>query len=117
MTWLDRLLVAFVRLGMTLLNRRLSTAHRRVWWVSATSLRARPNLFPDGVPEEWPAEEWAGVISVAFGSPGPRGHDSPPRPLLEIMLTRRMLDMFTDGAIEVRNRQDIQLAALREESR
>lgn len=114
MTWLDRLLVAFARFALGLLHRRFSTAHRRVWWCNINTFRARAVLFPEGVPDAWPGDKWAGNVRFAFGSPGPLGLASPPPPLLEVALTRDMLDLFIDSAIEVRARQDIQLRALRE---
>lgn len=113
MTWLDRLLVALARFALGLLQRRCSPAHRRVWWPNIVTFAARAELFPDGAPEAWPGDAQAGLVTLAFGSPGPHGLASPPPPLLEIGLTRDMLDMFIDGAVEVRNRQDIQLQALR----
>jgi hypothetical protein len=115
MTWIDRLLVRLARLAIGLLNRRFSTAHRRVWWSNVSTYRARRVLFPGEVPQRWPADQEAAMIRIAFGEPGPRGMDSPPSPLLDITLTREMLDLFIDGAAETRNTQDVQLAALREQ--
>lgn len=112
MTWLDRLLVAFARFAIGLLHRRFSTAHQRVWWTNIDSYRPTSATFPD-VPETWPPEMTAGQVRVAFGQPGHHGHSSPPAPLFTMIMTRRMLDMLIDGAVEMRNTQDIQLRALR----
>lgn len=113
MTPLDRFLVVLTRFLLNTLGRRFSAERQRVWWIATGSYN--PRKFTDEwdeLPETWPSEWPAGEVRFSFGSPGPRGHDSPPAPLFTMVLTRRMYDMLADGAAEVRNRQDIQLSAL-----
>jgi hypothetical protein len=115
MTWYDRLLVVVARWLLGRLARRFSTEHERVWWVQTRTYNPRRfvNTWTE-LPEQWPAEEWAGEVSFSFGTPGPDGlHGNAPPPILDITITRRMLDTLVDGAVEVRHRQDIQLQALR----
>lgn len=113
MTPYDRFLVALARFVLGLLARRFSTEHQRVWWSGVRTFGAQNRWLPADAPEAYPPEEWAGVVSVSFGPPDPARPSGTPPPLLELTVTRRMLDLHIDGAAEVRNRQDIQLQALR----
>ena len=112
MTWYDRLLVAAASRLMARICRRFSTADQRVWWANITTIHPRALLWAGGAPEIWPADLDAGELRVAFGTPKKPGTMTPPEPFLVMTFTREMLDVFIDGAAEVRNRQDVQLKAM-----
>jgi hypothetical protein len=105
----DRITVTAVRWLLHRLERRLDQQQGRVWWFNVVTARPNRAMWPDGPVGDWPDDVQAGAIRVGFG--GDKSALEPP--MFAIGLTRPMLDLLVDGAVEVRGRQDIQVAALK----
>lgn len=101
MTWIDRLLAWHVRTAITLLHRRMSEAHGRVYWFRLTT--TKPSRLRSGA-----YTPKAGVLTVGYGSPAEQ------MPLMDFYITREMFDVLTDSAIETRRVQDAQYAIVEE---
>ena len=101
MSVLDRLLLWMARMTLRLVGTRFNQAKGRVWYISTASTRPRRLRSGVLVPK-------AGWVFLGFGAE---------RNLLAMHVTREMLELFRDGAIEAVRIQDSQYAIVEDERR
>lgn len=93
MTPLDKLLVWATRLMWTLLSRRMSEKHGRVFWVRATATRPRRLRSGTLLPKNT-------LVTFGFGGPGAEGNVG------VIYMTPEQFDKLRAQAGEARAEQD-----------
>lgn len=99
MTMFDRLLVRVASMVLRLVGRRFNQAKGRVWYVNIAS--TRPQRLRSGA-----LTPKAGWVFLGFGAE---------RNLFAMHVTREMLELFRDNAVEVVRIQDAQYAIVEDE--
>jgi hypothetical protein len=95
MKLINRIVVRIAERAVGLVHRRFDLTRGLVWHVNVSA--NRPRRFVDGS-----LSEKLALLSIGFGQL------DDVRPVIDIVLTREMLDLFIQGAISVREQQDAQ---------
>lgn len=109
----DRVHVAIARHVLARITRRIATTEGQVWFMQVRSTRPRRRMWLPGQPigPGLPDGVAAGFIRIGVG--GSEGEAMDP-PMIEMAVDQNMFNVFVDGAVHVRNLQDVQLKALRD---
>jgi hypothetical protein len=111
LTAFDRLKVWLTRRLIASLERRISPAEGRVWWYNVTSFRPQVRMWLPGQDTEgWPEGRTAALLYIGVG--GSEAEANRNR-IIEVAMTREMLEQFRRNADHAVDIQDEQINAVK----